>query len=141
MHGHLYYGTSDILPDEIEFLSGEKMADGKDTGIRCAYVRYLVEALKAITTPVEFSILRFYAPGREMYSPCQELQERLKTNPKAQAYGLKAKCDELNDGSISVTLADQDKSVEKDKANILLKEIAKGEIDGPWEFTITEIEK
>lgn len=141
MPGHLFYGTYEIYPDEIEFMPDEKLANGKNTGTRCALIRYRVDDPGTLAVPVEFSILQFYAPGREMYSPCQELQQRLSTNPKANAYGLKAKCEETSDGNIAVTLVDNDKSVAKDKASKLLDEIAKGEIAGPWEFIITEIEK
>lgn len=141
MPGHLFYGSYDVLPDEIEFLPEETLADGKHTGLRCAFIRYLIEDLSAISAPMEFSILRFYAPGREMYTPCQELQQRLISNPKANAYGLKAKCTESGDGTISVTLIENNKSVAKDKASKLLDEIARAEVDGPWEFTITEIAK
>lgn len=139
--GHLFYGTYDVYPDEIEFIPDEKLADGKNTGTRCALIRYRVDDPGTLAVPVEFSILQFYAPGREMYSPCQELQQRLSTNPKANAYGLKAKCEETSDGDIAVMLVDNDKSVAKDKASKLLDEIAKGKIAGPWEFTITEITK
>nr|MDQ3004089.1 hypothetical protein [Chloroflexota bacterium] len=139
--GHLFYDKYEVYPDEIEFLADEILADGKNTGTRCALIRYRIEDLNTLTTPVEFSILRFYAPGREMYTPCQELQQKLDSNPKAKAYGLKAKCTETSDGGISVSLIDHDKSVSKDKASKALDEIAKGEVIGLWEFTITEIEK
>jgi hypothetical protein len=139
MPGHLFYGEYDIYPDEIEFLPKENLADGKNTGTRCALIRYRVDDLDAVHAPVEFSIIQFYAPGREMYSPCQEFLQRLGTNPKAQDLGLKAKCAEVGDGNISVTLIDHDKTVAKDKASKLLYEIAEGKVVGPWEFTITEI--
>lgn len=141
MPGHLFYGSYDVLPDEIEFLPGEILANGKNTGIRCALIRYLVEDLRSISAPMKFSILRFYAPGREMYTPCQELQQRLTSNPKANAYGLKAKCTESGDDAISVMLIEHNKSVAKDQASSLLDEIASAEVGGPWEFTITEIAK
>ena len=76
-----------------------------------------------------------------MYTPCQELQQRLDTNPKAKAYGLKAKCVETGDGNISVTLVGNDKSIEKDKASKALDEIAKAEVAGPWVFTINDIQR
>ena len=138
---HLFYGNYEVYPDEIEFLADEILADGKNTGTRCALIRYRIEDLSTITTSLKFSILRFYAPGREMYTPCQELQQKLDSNPKANAYGLKAKCTETSDGGISVSLIEHDKSVAKDKASKALEEIAKGEVVGLWEFTITEIEK
>lgn len=141
MPSHLFFASSEAYPDEIEFLPDEKIADGKNTGIRCALIRYLVEDVSAITTPLMFSIIQFYAPGREMYSPCEEFEQRLSTNPKANAYGIKAKCEEVGDGNISVELVDNDKSIAKDKVSKLLADIAKGEVAGPWEFTITEIEK
>jgi len=138
--GHLFYDKYEVFPDEYEFTS-EKIADGKNTGTRCALVRYRIDDLNTLTTPIEFSILKFYAPGREMYTPCQELQQRLDTNPKAKAYGLKAKCVENSDGIISATLLDHAKSVSKDNAKQALDKIAKAEVVGPWEFTINEIER
>lgn len=141
MPGHLFYDQYEIYPDEIEFLEGELVADGKSTGKRCALIRYRMNDLHTLTTPIEFSILQFYAPGREMYTPCQELQQRLDTNPKARAYGLKAQCVENSDGTISATLRDHAKSVANDHAKQVLEEIAKAEVDGPWEFTISEIER
>lgn len=140
MPGHLFYGEFEVYPDEYEF-TAETLADGKNTGTRCALIRYRIDDLNTLNAPIYFSVLRFYAPGREMFTPCQELQQRLDTNPKAKAYGLKAVCTELSNGSISVALAGNDKSVTKEKADKLLKDIAKAEIDGPWEFTIAPIEK
>ena len=138
--GHLFYDKYEVFPDEYEFTS-EKIADGKNAGTRCALIRYRIDDLNTLTTPIEFSILKFYAPGREMYTPCQELQQRLDTNPKAKAYGLKAKCVENSDGTISVTLLDHAKSVSNDNAKQALDKIAKAEVVGPWGFTINEIER
>lgn len=140
MPRHLFYGGYEVYPDEYEFTS-EKLADGKNTGTRCALIRYRIDDLSALNAPINFSIVRFYAPGREMYTWCQELQQRLNTNPKANAYGLKANCTDGSDGMISVSLIDHNKAVTKDKASKLLEEIARAEVDGPWEFTITEIAK
>ena len=138
--GHLFYSTYEIYPDEYEFTTEEK-ADGNKIGKRCALVRYRIDDLESITTPVEFTIMGFVARPLEMFSACKNFQERLDTNPKANAYGLKAKCTESGDGTISVTLIENNKSVAKDKASKLLDEIARAEVDGPWEFTITEIAK
>ena len=140
MPGHLFYGEYEVYPDEYEF-TFEKLADGKNTGTRCALIRYRIDDLRTLNAPINFSIVRFYAPGREMYTPCQELQQRLDTNPKANAYGLKANCTDVGDGTISVTLIDHNPTVTKDKASKMLDEIAGAEVDGPWEFTITEIAK
>jgi len=141
MPGHLFYGKYEVYPDEIEFLDNEILADGKNTGTRCALIRYLIDDLSTLTTPIEFSILQFYAPGREMYSPCEELQQRLDTNPKAQAYGLKMECKEASDGNVSVTLVGHNQSVAKEEAGKTLDEIAEAEVVGPWEFTINELER
>lgn len=137
--GHLFYSTYEIYPDEYEFTTEEK-ANGNNPGKRCALVRYRIDDLENITTPLQFSLIDIVAHPREMPA-CQNFQERLDTNSKAKAYGLKAKCIEAGDGSVSVTLVAHDKSVAKDKASKMLDEIAKGEVIGPWEFTITEIEK
>ena len=141
MPGHLFYDDYEVFPDEIEFLAKEILADGKNAGTRCALIRYRIEDLNTFVTPVEFSILQVYAPGREMYTPCQELQQRLDTNPKARAYGLKANCTEASDGNVFVTLAGHDPSVANDEASEMLDKIAKAEFAGPWEFTINEIER
>lgn len=97
--------------------------------------------MESITTPVRFSIEDFVAHPLEMFSLCQNFQERLVTNPKAKAYGLKAMCVENSDATISVTLLDHAVSVSNEHANQVLNELAKGEINGPWEFTITELER
>lgn len=141
MPGHLFYSTYQIYPDEIEFLAEETLADGKNFGERCALVRYRIDDKENITTPIQFSIIKMYAPQREMYTPCQEFQQRLETNPKANAYGLKAKCTETGNGGIFVELLENAKSVDKEQANDLLNQSAKAEIDGLWDFTITTIEK
>ncbi|MCI0555871.1 MAG: hypothetical protein L0287_33425 [Anaerolineae bacterium] len=138
--GHLFYNTYEIYPDEYEFTTEEK-ANGNKVGKRCALVRYRIDDLENITTPIEFTVINFEARPLEMFSACQNFQERLDTNPKAKAYGLKAKCTETSDGNISVTLFEHDKSVAKDKASKTLDEIAKGQVLGPWIFTINEIEK
>lgn len=138
--GHLFYSTYEIYPDEIEFTT-EKLADGNNLGKRCALVRYRIDDIQNITTPIQFSIMDMYAPQREMYSACQEFQQRLNTNPKAKAYGLKAKCTENSDGSISVVLVDRGKSATEGKAKDVLDSIANGVVLGPWEFTVTALEK
>jgi hypothetical protein len=138
---HLFYGKYEVYPHETEYLANEILADGKNTGTRCAQVRYNVEDLNTITTPIKFSILSFYAPGREMYSPCEEVQQRLNTNPKAQAYGLKIKCEENSDSSTNVTLLSNNKSVASAEAQKALSVIASAEIPGNWEFTITDLMK
>jgi hypothetical protein len=138
---HLFYSKYEIYPDEIEFLSNEILADGKNTASRCALIRYRIDDLNTITTPIKFSILQLYAPGREMYSPCEELQQRLDTNSQAQLYGLKASCEENADGSVKVTLVGNNTSITVEDAQKALDTIASAEISGNWEFTITDIKK
>lgn len=138
--GHLLYSTYEIYPDEYEFTT-EVKADGNNFGKRCALVRYKIDDLENITTPMQFSILDFEARPLEMYSACKNFQVRVSTNPKAKAYGLSAKCTENNDGTIAVALADHNKSVSNDNAKQALDNIASGVVNGPWDFTITQIEK
>ena len=140
MPGHLFYSSYEIYPDELEFTT-ERLADKNNLGQRCALIRYRIDDKENITTPIQFSIIQMYAPQREMYTPCQEFQQRLETNPKANAYGLKAKCAETSNHGISVELVDNAKSVDKEKAKGVLNQIAKAEVSGLWEFTITMIEK
>ena len=141
MPGHLFYGNYEIYPDEIEFLAGERFADGKSMGRRCALIRYRINDVSTLVTPVELSILQLYAPGREMYTPCEEFRERMATNPKVKAYDLKVECVETSDGSISATLLEHDPSISSEEANRILNEIASAEINGPWIFRIDEIER
>lgn len=141
MPGRLFYDKYEVYPDEIEFTSNEKLADGKNTGTRCAFIRYLIDDLNTLATPIEFSILRFYAPGREMYSACEELQQRLDTNSKAQTYDLKVRCEERADGSADITLLDNNKSITTEEAQNILDIIASAEIAGNWKFTITDMKK
>jgi hypothetical protein len=141
MPGPIFYGKYKILPKEAGFLDNEIPADGKNTGTRCAYIRYNIDDLTTITTPVNFSLLKFYAPPREMYSPCQEVQQRLDTNPKAQEYGLKINCSEKSDGNRDVTLLGNDNSITKDEAQKVLDVIANAEVQGSWIFTITDLTK
>ncbi|MBI3165930.1 MAG: hypothetical protein HYZ24_14700 [Chloroflexi bacterium] len=140
MPGHLFYSSYEIYPDEFEFTT-ETLADGKNFGERCALVRYRIDDKENITTPIQFSIIAMHAPQREMYTPCQEFQQRLETNPNAHAYGLRARCVETGNNGISVELIGNAKSVSQEKAKGLLNLIASANVDGPWEFTITKIEK
>jgi hypothetical protein len=135
--GHLFYSTYDVYPDEYEFTT-ELKANGNNPGNRCALVRYRIDDLKSIVAPLQFSLTDLVAHPREMPA-CQNFQERLDSNSKAKAYGLKAKCAETADGNVAVTLVGNDKSVAKDTASKLLDDIAKGEVAGPWEFTIAEL--
>jgi hypothetical protein len=137
--GHLFYGTNEVYPDEFEFTS-ENKANASDLGERCALVRYVVKDAQNVTGPIQFSVINFVAHPREM-PPCQDFQERLDTNAKANDYMLKAECVENSEGTISVTLASFDESVTLDEATKLLNEIANGEVPGPWEFTLDELEK
>lgn len=141
MPGHLFYDSYEVYPDEIEFLPHEKIADTASPGLRCALIRYRIEHPDRVTPPVRFSILNLHAVGREMYSPCEEFQQRLSTHATAYASGLQATCAEADTGTITVTLTHHASSVTVEQAQNLLDEIAKGEIEGPWEFTITEIER
>lgn len=140
MPGHLFYGSYEIYPDEFEFTT-ETLADGKNFGERCELVRYRIDDIENITTPLQFSIIGMRAMPREMYSPCEELQQRLDTSPKAQSYGLKASCQDNADGSRSVTLLENNKSIAAEEAQKVLDSIDSAKVEGVWEFTITSIEK
>ena len=138
--GHLFYGIYDIYPDQYGFITEEK-ANGNKQGKRCVLVYYRIDDLETIASPIEFSIDDFEARPLEMFSACQNFQERLDTSPKAKAYGLRAICTENSDGSFSIVLNDHANSVAKENANKALDEIAKGIVTGPWIFTINEIER
>lgn len=137
--GALSYSTYEILPDEFEFISEQK-ADGIHTGRRCALIRYRIDEMENITTPIQFTLLGYWAVPKEL-PPCENLQQRLNTNPRAKSYGLKAKCSYDDQTGLSVALSGKASSIAQDKAQQVLDEIVKGEVNGPWEFTITELEK
>lgn len=137
--GSISYSTYEILPDEFEFTSEEK-ANGKKLGERCVLIYYRMDELSNISAPIQFSLTGLSAVPKEL-PPCEDLQHRLSTSPKAQAYGLKAHCSYDEHEGISVTLVEKASSVAQDKAQQTLDEIVKGEVEGPWEFLITEIDK
>lgn len=137
--GSVSYSVYEILPDEAEFISEEK-ADGKNMGRRCESIRYRIDDLDTLTMPLQFTISGFWAVPREL-PPCENFQQRLDTNPKAQALGLKAKCSYDEQTGISITLTERAASVAREKAQQVLEEIVTGEVKGPWEFLITEIDK
>jgi hypothetical protein len=137
--GHLYYSSYDILPDEYGFTTEEK-ASNKKTGERCAFVRYRIDELDSITAPIQISLLQVRAIPRELPA-CENFQERIESNSKAKSYGLITKCTENSDGSINIEVVEHGKSIDKEKAKNIVDEIALGIVEGPWEFTITEIEK
>lgn len=137
--GSISYSTYEILPDEFEFTSEEK-ADGKKLGERCVLIRYRMDELSNISAPIQFSLTGLLAVPKEL-PPCEDLQQRLSTSPKAQAYGLKVHCSYDEHEGISVTLVEKASSAAQDKAQQTLDEIVKREVDGPWEFLITEMDK
>lgn len=139
MPGSIFYSTYEIPADEAEFISEQK-ADEKNTGRRCEAIRYRIDEPNTITTPIKFAVSGFWAVPKEL-PLCENFQRRVDTNPKANALGLKAKCSYDEQAGISVTLSEQAASVAQDKAQQILDEIVKGEVTGPWEFTITELEK
>lgn len=137
--GSITFGTNEIHPDEFEFTS-ENKADGVNPGTRCVTIRYQVSDREVLKTPIKFTFLGFWAVPREV-SPCADIQARLDTNWKARIAKLNAKCSENDNGDISTTLLSYDASITSEEAQALLDEIVKGEVNGPWEFTIAELTK
>jgi hypothetical protein len=137
--GHLYYSSYDIFPDEYGFTTEDK-ATAQKTGERCAFVRYRIDELDSIEVPMQFSLLSVIAVPREMPA-CQNFQERLESNSKAKSHGLVAKCTENQDGTVNIEVIEHGKSTDKEKGKKILDDLYLGVVDGPWEFTITEIEK
>ena len=112
--GHLFYGTSEIYPDEYEFTSEVKGTE-LDPGKRCVLIRYRINDLESVTVPIQFSLIDVAAIPREM-PPCQNFRERLATNSKAKTAGLEVQCAETKDGNISVTLMAHNSSLDEGKA-------------------------
>ena len=140
MFSHLFFNTREIYPDEFDFLT-EDSADGSKYGRRCVAVRYKIAKMDTITTPILFGVEELYAVQREG-NPCESFQDRLDTSPKARAYGLKVKCTEFDNGTqFSVELIEHGEMVDQGAAKLALDEIIQGTVTGPWQFTITEIQK
>lgn len=137
--GSVTYGAYEIFPDEAEFTS-EIKADGVSEGKRCATIRYLVEDVEKVTSPINFTLIGFWAIPRET-SPCKNFEQRFETNWKAQSAKLVAKCTENDNGDFSVSLVDYDKSLKSEEAQSILDEIVTGEYIGNWQFTISELTK
>ncbi|MGC1376414.1 MAG: hypothetical protein WA821_09330 [Anaerolineales bacterium] len=138
--GHLYYSTWEILPDEAGLIS-EKKADGVNPGQNCELILYKIDDQASITLPIKFSLLGIHVVPREGPA-CKDLQVRLDSNAKAKAYGLKVNCAEGGQNSgRTATLADHGKSVSDAVAQKALDEILQFSIDGPWEFSITQLDK
>lgn len=137
--GSISFSTYEIFADEAELLNEQK-ADEKNTGKRCEAIRYRIDEPDTISTPIRFSVLSFWAVPKELL-PCENLQQRLDTSPKAKTYGLKVNCSYDEQTGLSVVLADKLPSIAQSEAQQVLDEIIKGEVFGPWDFTITELKK
>lgn len=135
--GHLFFSSYEILPDEAE-MNSERKADGLSMGERCEDIRYRINDLKSITTPIKFSVINIFAVAREM-PPCDYFQLRLSTSPAARAAGIKATCIVNSDGSVSATLLNNIASVSQVNAQKTLDEVLSGEVKGPWAFTINTL--
>ena len=135
--GHLFYSTYEILPDEAEMMSEQK-ADGVNMGKRCENIRYRINDLKSITTPIKFSVINIFAEPREI-PPCDYFQQRLSTSLAARAMGIQANCSENSDGSIVATLANKLPTISQEEAQKTLNDVLQGEVPGPWEFTISTL--
>lgn len=107
-------------------------------GERCESIRYRINDLESIAPPITFSLLSIHAVPREV-PPCDDFQIRLNTSPAARAIGLQAKCSEISDGSIKVTLTGKRPDISQSEAQKTLDNILRGDVQGPWEFTIKTI--
>jgi hypothetical protein len=128
-----------VKPDEAGF-GAEIKADATKTGERCEFIRYKIDEENKITTPIKFAIKSLNAVPREMYSACEEVQQRIDTNPAAQAAGIKMDCKVNDNGFAEATLTDHNPATSQQDAQAILDQIVNREIKGPWDFTITEIE-
>jgi len=101
--GNLTLGNNQFPAWGGSFMS-EIKADRTKKGQRCVAIIYQIPDKSMITTPFVFTLLKIGAVPREI-PPCENLQNRLDTNPKIAAYGLQVKCNAANnDGSITAKL-------------------------------------
>ena len=138
-YGPLEYGTYAIPPDEAGLI-GEQKADANNTGTVCELVRYRIDDLTSVTTPIQFSVVEVRAIPKEMPA-CEDFFLRFNTNPQAKALGLQAQCVESDQGLPVVTLTGHAPSVAQEQAQTALDRIVQDAIQGPWEFTITDLQK
>jgi hypothetical protein len=137
--GELITNGGNYEPDESGFTT-EDHANAKSTGTRCSFIRYRIKDVQTDLLPIQFTMLKLIALPREMPA-CQNLQQRLDTNLKAQEYGITIKCTGAEQQSeMSVQLVDFNPSYTKEEVQVLLDEIVAGEVNGPWEFIIDQIE-
>jgi hypothetical protein len=135
------FGDYQIFDVSYEIFEGEKLADGKEFGMRCGAARYLLQdGAKSLVMPVRYSIEFFSAAQRENHTPCQEIQQRWRTNPLAQEYGMKISCQDDFAKGPTVTLDDYSKSVNREDAQWVFDMLTTAQVPGHWEFVLTEIE-
>jgi hypothetical protein len=132
--GALQINSQNILPDEAGFTS-EIAADGTNMGKRCGFIRYRVENLTNSDASLNFVLKDIHAIPREMPA-CQNLQQRIDTNPKAVKLGLKISCDDDGEQIISTKIIAYDSSFTSNEAQTELNMILLGSVNGPWEFSI-----
>lgn len=138
--GPLLLNGKEIKPDQFGFTT-EIIADASKTGERCGFVQYLTDGAATNDQPIGYSVSFLHSPAREMFTPCQELQQRIDTSSKAQAAGVKIKCAENTDGKPEVQLTDFNPSSSQETAQQILDQIVDNIVPGPWVFTIDKIEK
>ena len=124
-------------------------ADGRQVGKRCVRYEYKFDVGVEIVPPLTFTFDEIFASPREEKSPCEDMEERFRTNVRAQEAGLKIQCSEApraREGNLilpsdeTVYLADFDaEKLTKQEAHALMLEIESGKIYGPWVFTIDSI--
>jgi hypothetical protein len=132
--------SKEIKPDESGF-TNETLATANTTGERCEFIRYKLAGSDTISTLIGFSIKALDAEPREMYSPCQEVQQRIDTSPKAQAAGVKMNCTENADGQAVAELSGFNPTFSREEAQQILDQIVGQMVNGPWVFTIDKLEK
>lgn len=136
--GNLFYGAYVIPPDEFETISDQK-ANGINMGEKCVSIRHRIDDLESIALPITFSLSSIHAVPREI-PPCDNFQNCLNTNAVAHARDLQAICSENSDGSIKVTLTGKRPDISQSEAQKTLDNILRGDVQGPWEFTINTIQ-
>jgi len=135
--GALQYGLHAVLPDEAGFTS-ETKADGKHPGSRCGFVRYRIDDLPEQVDSVVFVMKDIHAIPREMPA-CENLQERVRTNPQAVEIGLSVECVETGEQSFSAQVKGGGSgSLPAEAAQDVLDEIVSGVVSGPWTFSIED---
>ncbi|MCC6568525.1 MAG: hypothetical protein IT315_04750 [Anaerolineales bacterium] len=132
----LQYGdrsTSDFAVNEF-FIEIAK--DNKSKGSRCLNLDFY-----NIEPDSDVSTLKLIVGSLGRIPPlegheCEGYQSRIKASSKISEFGIEVTCNQLQGGT-QIVLSKRSESISDEEANALIIQAMYGQVDGPWEFTVT----